>query len=94
MEPNTSTKPKLYMFDGSNYAYWKNRIRMYLKFMNLDIWDIIQYGLFVSTKKEGERKVEKTREEYTMNERRKAPIDMKAMNALYNSLSSKEFNYI
>ena len=47
MEANISTKPKLLIFNGSNYAYWKNRMRIYLKSMDLDMQDIIQFSPFI-----------------------------------------------
>ena len=37
-------------FDGTNYNYWKCRMQIYIKSIDLDLWDIVVNG-YTPTKK-------------------------------------------
>ena len=32
-------------FDGTDYPYWKNKIRMHLEAIDKDLWDIVDKGI-------------------------------------------------
>ena len=46
-------------FDGSDYIYWKTRMRVFLQSENVEIWDVIEEGPFVPTKLVDGRSVKK-----------------------------------
>ena len=37
---NNTKKPP--QFDGSNYPYWKAKIRTYIKFINRKVWKVVE----------------------------------------------------
>ena len=81
-----SSKSKLPLFNGPNYSYWKCKMQMYLKSLDLDVWDIVTNGPFVPTKRVGEVEMLKSREEYTPKEKKKVLLENRAMN-VYRALS-------
>ena len=36
-------------FNGDDYPYWKNRIRLFIESTSLDMWKIIENGDYVPT---------------------------------------------
>ena len=36
-------------FNGEDYPYWKDRMRLFIKSTNIDIWEIIENGDYVPT---------------------------------------------
>lgn len=65
------TRPPL--FDGTNFATWKNRFKIYAKSQGIKVWLAIERSVKVSTKIMGEKIVEKDVDEFTTD-------DEKAMN--------------
>ena len=55
-------------FDGNNYSYWKCRLIIYLKSINIDIWDIVING-FTNN--------EKSYKEWNDEDKRLAQLDAK-----------------
>jgi hypothetical protein len=41
-EGTSSTKPPL--FDGTNFFFWKVRMRTYLMALGADVWDVVEIG--------------------------------------------------
>ena len=41
-EGTSATKPPL--FDGTNFAFWKVRMRTYLMALGVDVWDVVETG--------------------------------------------------
>ena len=41
-EGTSASKPPL--FDGTNFAFWKIRIRTYLMALGADVWDVVETG--------------------------------------------------
>jgi hypothetical protein len=33
------------IFDGTDYPYWKNKMRMHLEAIDKDLWDIVDQGI-------------------------------------------------
>ncbi|XP_077250519.1 uncharacterized protein LOC143889967 [Tasmannia lanceolata] len=83
IEGQSSTRPPY--FDGSNYGYWKSRMKIYLKGQEFGIWKIIEKGYKESTTDYDEWKTE---------EKATFALNYKAMNALICALSSEEFNRV
>ena len=41
-EGTSATKPPL--FDGTNFVFWKVRMRTYLMALGADVWDVVETG--------------------------------------------------
>jgi hypothetical protein len=41
-EGTSASKPPL--FDGTNFAFWKIRMRTYLMALGADVWDVVETG--------------------------------------------------
>lgn len=61
------------LFDGTNFAIWKSRFKIYAKSQGIKVWLAIERGEKVPTKIVGEKIVEKDVDELTTD-------DEKAMN--------------
>ncbi|MGL6083498.1 MAG: hypothetical protein ACRC4N_13960 [Gammaproteobacteria bacterium] len=71
-------------FDGSNYAYWKIKMSIYLKAMSPKIWKIVNEGYVMPLNPLLP----------TEQEERNGHLDAQAMNALFGALSADEFNRV
>ena len=91
-EGHSITMPPL--FDGKNYLYWKDRMRIYLTSTDFDLWEIIEDGE-EQFYKEVEGKMElKQRKDYTIAEKRKIQLYAMAKNALICAIVPEEYNKI
>ena len=43
------------MFNGTDYMYWKTRMRIFLHYMDFNLWNIIESGLKKFSKPMNER---------------------------------------
>lgn len=73
----------LHIFDGSNYSLWKIFIKVYLK--SIDVWNIV---------KSGWTRPDKPMAEWTKDEKNACIRNNKAINSIFMSLSTNEFNHI
>jgi hypothetical protein len=76
-EGTSSSKPPL--FDGTNFSFWKVRMRTYLMALGADVWDVVETGytkLVVLASKDDKL-------EFSFN--------AKGMNAILNGLAEDEF---
>ena len=72
-------------FDGNNYAYWKVRMKAFLKSIDERVWNSIEYGW---------EKPTTLVSEWQTSEKEAATFNSKVMNAIYNAISMKEFKRI
>jgi hypothetical protein len=93
IEGGTVNRPPY--FNGNNYAYWKNKMRIFIDSMDFDLWSIVEEGYKLPTiiNDEGETKV-KPRSTWTREEKQRYTLNSKAMNALYCALGPEEYNRI
>jgi hypothetical protein len=70
-------------FDGTNYGYWKARMRFFLK--SIDIWHIVESGWTPPDAATAEWSIIQTNSRLSND---------KALNALYQALSPSEFSQI
>jgi len=70
-----------HMFDGSEYAYWKTRMRIFLK--TIDAWDIVESGFSRPKTTVDNLEVDKPRDQWTENESKRHRENAKAMNLLF-----------
>ena len=76
-EGTSANKPPL--FDGTNFPFWKTRMRTYLMALGVDVWDVVETRYsnpFVLASKDDKL-------EFSFN--------AKGMNAILNGLAKAEF---
>ena len=79
---STASRP---LFNGSNYAYWACRMKIYLQSIGLDTWNITQTEYTEPTTNFAQ---------WTAEEKIIAQNNSKAMNILFCSLNRNEFNRV
>ena len=72
-------------FDGNNYAYWKVRMKVFLKSIDERVWNSIEYGWEKPTNHVIEWKT---------SQKEVATFNNKAINAIFNAVSTEEFKGI
>ena len=98
MEDSTSIT-KLLFFNGFNYSYWKARMRIFLKSIDSDVWDMVEFGYKVpmdTIRKEGEPDVLRPREKAMWTDFDKAQrfCNAKGLNVIFCSVLRDEFGRI
>ncbi|VFQ78019.1 unnamed protein product [Cuscuta campestris] len=91
-EGQSTTRPPL--FDGTNYTYWKERMRIYIQSTNFLLWRIIKNGEDVPMKKVGETNVPKTENEYDAQDIKKVENNAKAINIIYCAVNPDDYRKI
>ena len=72
-------------FDRNNYAYWKVRMKAFLKFIDERVWNSVEYGWEKPTTPVSE---------WQTSQNEAATFNSKAMNAIFNAVSMEEFKRI
>ena len=72
-------------FDGNNYAYWKVRMKTFLKFIDEKVWNSVEYGWEKPTTPVSE---------WSTSQKEVAAFKRKTMNAIFNAVSVEEFKII
>ena len=72
-------------FDGNNYAYWKVRMKAFLKLIDERVWNSIDYEW---------EKPNTLVSEWQISQKEAAAFNSKAMDAIFNTVSMKEFKRI
>ncbi|GMI66773.1 hypothetical protein HRI_000346600 [Hibiscus trionum] len=81
-ESQSTTKPSF--FNGDNYPFWKNRMRLFIKSNDYLVWDVIEDDPYISLKRDDEGKmVLKKKIEMSEDERKKIQINDKALHMLF-----------
>ena len=52
MEGHSTNRPSL--FDGTNYNFWSNRMSIYMRSCDYEMWEVVMDGPYVPTKTKGE----------------------------------------
>ncbi|VFQ96736.1 unnamed protein product [Cuscuta campestris] len=91
-EGQSTTRPPL--FDGTNYTYWKERMRIYIQSTNFLLWRIIKTGEDVPMKKFEETNVPKTENEYDAQDIKKVENNAKAINIIYCAVNPDDYRKI
>ncbi|VFQ94483.1 unnamed protein product [Cuscuta campestris] len=91
-EGQSTTRPPL--FDGTNYSYWKERMRIFIQSNDYKLWLIVKNGYGVPMKKVGEVNVPKTEEEFTDEDCKKMELNAKAINMIYCSVNVDDYRKI
>ena len=72
-------------FDGNNYAYWKVRMKAFLKSIDERVWNSVEYGW---------KKPTTPVSEWQTSQKEAAAFNSKAMNAIFNVVFMEEFKRI
>ena len=72
-------------FDGNNYAYWKVRMKAFLKSIDERVWNSIEYGWAKPTTPVSE---------WQTSQKEAVAFNSKSMNAIFNVVSMEEFKRI
>ena len=91
-EGQSTNRPPL--FNGSNYSYWKARMKIFIQALDYDLWSIIVNGPHTPTTRQNGMEILKPKMEWDEHDRKLAQLNAKAMNVLYCSLDANEFNRI
>ena len=81
-------------FSGSNYNYWKARMRIFIQANDYACWDVIENGPTIPTKMTEEGEIPKLKKEWTPTDVKDIQNNAKAMHTLYCALDVNEFNRI
>ena len=68
-------------FDGNNYAYWKVRMKAFLKSIDERVWNSVEYRW---------KKPTTPISDWQTSQKEAAAFNSKAMNAIFNVVSMKE----
>ncbi|VFQ86435.1 unnamed protein product [Cuscuta campestris] len=91
-EGQSTSRPPL--FDGTNYSYWKERMRIYIRSTNFLLWLVIKNGEEIPIKKVGETTVPKTEDEFDAEDIKKVENYAKAINMLYCAVNPDDYRKI
>ena len=72
-------------FDGNNYAYWKVRMKAFLKSIDERVWKSVKYEW---------EKPTTSISEWQTSQQVAAAFNSKGMNAIFNTVSIEEFKRI
>ena len=72
-------------FNGNNYAYWKVRMKTFLKSIDVSVWNSVEY--------EWEKPTTPV-SEWQTSQKEAAAFNNKAMNVIFNVVSIEEFKRI
>ncbi|GKV27712.1 hypothetical protein SLEP1_g36849 [Rubroshorea leprosula] len=92
LEGLSTTRPPF--FDGTNYNYWKNRMKIFMLANVPKAWIVTMKGPYVPMKVVGEREVPKEEVEWNDEDLGKIMINNKAINMLQCALNPTEFHRV
>ena len=94
VEGHSTNRPSL--FDGSNYQFWSNRMSIFMRAYDYEMWDVVLDDPYVPMKtKAGSEALEpKIRSEWTDLELKRVQVNYKVINTLHYALNPTEFNRI
>ncbi|MQM19400.1 hypothetical protein Taro_052405 [Colocasia esculenta] len=72
-------------FDGSNYTYWKNRMHVFLRAQNYEIWKVVSNGPYTLPEDEGK---------WTEDNIKKSKINFSAMNIMQCAIHPDEYSCV
>ncbi|GKV49382.1 hypothetical protein SLEP1_g56136 [Rubroshorea leprosula] len=92
LESLSTTKPPF--FDGTNYNYWKNRMKVFMLANVPKAWVVTMKGPYVPMKIVGEREVPKEEIDWNDEDLEKIMINNKAISMLQYALNPMEYHRV
>ena len=74
-----------HLFDGTNYAYWKVRMRAFLQSLDEKVWKVIEIGW---------TKPKEVSADWDDAKIKAANFNIRALNAIFSAVTNQEFNKI
>ena len=74
-----------HLFDGTNYAYWKVRMRAFLQSLDEKVWKVIEIGW---------TKPKEVSADWDVAKIEAANFNIRALNAIFSAVTNQEFNKI
>ena len=84
---NSINRPPI--FNGEGYHYWKTHMQIFIEATNLNIWEAIGIGLL--TIEDGSTTIEKPRDQWSEEDRRRVQYNLKAKNIITLALGIGEY---
>ena len=81
-------------FDGSNYTYWKERMKIFIQSVDYKLWLVIKNGPSIPKKVVDGKEVEKLEEEFNDQDMKKMEQNAKAKNIFYCAVNPDDFRKI
>ncbi|VFQ95651.1 unnamed protein product [Cuscuta campestris] len=81
-------------FDGTNYSYWKEQMRIFVQSNDFKIWLAIKNGDSLPMKKIGDTLIPKDEDEYDEADFKKAQLNATAINFLYCAVNANDYQKI
>ncbi|XP_057986532.1 uncharacterized protein LOC131171098 [Hevea brasiliensis] len=91
-EGHSITRPPL--FNGSNYSFWKVRMRNFIQSVDIEAWQRIVKGPEIPLELHADGYREKLEDEYNELDWKKVSSNAKALNILHCALDATEYNRI
>ncbi|VFQ62997.1 unnamed protein product [Cuscuta campestris] len=91
-EGQSTTMPPL--FDGTNYSYWKERMRIFIQFNDYKLWLIVKNGCGILMKEVDGVYLPKTKEEFDENDFKKMELNAMAINIIYCGVNVDDYRKI
>ena len=94
-EGNCIHRPPI--FNGEGYPYWKTRMQIFIQAIDYNIWEAIELGPFIptivneSTSETNVSALEKPRDQWSEEDRRKIQYNLKAKNIITSALGIDEY---
>ena len=82
-EGNSTQRPQI--FEGSNYNYWKCKMKIHLQSIKYELWNIVEAAYTKPTTNYSA---------WSDDQKKNANLDSKAMNALFCALNKEKFNRV
>ena len=73
------------LFDGTNYAYWKVRMRAFLQFLDEKVWQVVEIGW---------TKPKEAPADWDEAKIKAANFNSRVLNALFSAVTNEEFKKI
>ncbi len=92
-EGQSNNRPRF--FSVKNYAYWKERIRIFIQSIDYNIWKIVVSGPKIPTKTSADGVVTPKEEaEWNEDDKKKIELNAKAINLLHCAISFEEYRKV
>ncbi|XP_065874726.1 PWWP domain-containing protein 3-like [Euphorbia lathyris] len=82
------------LFFGSNYTFWKNRMKNFIQATNMSAWLAIVQGPYMPYKFVDNEKIVKSETEWSEDDLKKLQYNASAINMLHCALDAAEYNKI
>ncbi|KAK8944883.1 hypothetical protein KSP39_PZI008049 [Platanthera zijinensis] len=80
------------LFTGSDYNYWKTRMRCFLISLDIEVWNMIEPNYTHPTYTVGDVVMEKPKDKWDDQDKLRCKNNAKVMNVLFCALDRTEFN--